>query len=121
MKALNSFRGDCDVRVWLCSMARNQYISYLRTNKGAQSIDDVQIPDPRRSIEERVADRDQAMAVHRVLHDMPEPYKEVFTLRIFGQLAFLDIGRLFGRSANWACVTYHRACRKIQSEMEEEK
>lgn len=121
MKALNSFRGDCDVRVWLCSMARNQYISYLRKNKGAQSIDDVQIPDPRRSIEERVADRDQAMAVHRVLHDMPEPYKEVFTLRIFGQLAFGDIGRLFGRSANWACVTYHRACRKIQSEMEEEK
>ena len=102
-------------------MARNQYISYLRKNKGAQSIDDVQIPDPRRSIEERIADRDQAMAVHRVLHDMPEPYKEVFTLRIFGQLAFLDIGRLFGRSANWACVTYHRACRKIQSEMEEEK
>lgn len=79
MKALNSFRGDCDVRVWLCSMARNQYISHLRKNKGAQNIDDVQIPDPRRSIEERVADRDQAMAVHRVLHDMPEPYKEVFT------------------------------------------
>ena len=121
MKALNSFRGDCDVRVWLCSMARNQYISYLRKNKGAQNIDDVQIPDPRKSIEERAADKDQAMAVHRVLHDMPEPYKEVFTLRIFGQLAFNDIGRLFGRSANWACVTYHRACRKIQSEMEEEK
>lgn len=121
MKALDSFRGDCDVRVWLCSMARNQYISHLRRNKDAQSIDEVQIPDPRRSIEERAADKDQAMAVHRVLHDMPEPYKEVFTLRIFGQLAFNDIGRLFGRSANWACVTYHRACQKIQSEMEEEK
>ena len=93
----------------------------LRKNKGAQNIDDVQIPDPRKSIEERAADKDQAMAVHRVLHDMPEPYKEVFTLRIFGQLAFNDIGRLFGRSANWACVTYHRACQKIQSEMEEEK
>ena len=121
MKALHSFRGDCDVRVWLCSMALNPYLSYITNNMGAQPIVVVQFPAPLNPLAAGAADRDQAMAVHRVLHDMPEPYKEVFTLRIFGQLAFLDIGRLFGRSANWACVTYHRACRKIQSEMEEEK
>ncbi len=64
-------------------------------------------------------DRERALAVHRVLHSLPEPYKEVFTLRVFGQLSFGDIGGLFGKTANWACVTYHRAKEKIQSEMEE--
>ena len=59
------------------------------------------------------------MAVHRVLHDLPEPYKEVFSLRVFGQLSFGDIGSLFGRTANWACVTYHRARQKIRDEMGE--
>ena len=59
-------------------------------------------------------DKDQAMAVHRVLHTLPEPYKEVFSLRVFGQLSFADIGSLFQRNANWACVTYHRARQKIK-------
>ena len=60
------------------------------------------------------------MTIHRVLHTLKEPYKEVFSLRVFGQLSFGDIGSLFGRTANWACVTYHRACQKIQAEMEDE-
>lgn len=119
LKALPSFRGDCDIRTWLCSMGRNAYLSHLRKQKPTEDIDEIQIPDPRRSIEEQFLDRDQAMAIHKVLHDLPEPYKEVFSLRVFGQLSFQDIGSLFGRTANWACVTYHRACRKIRDQMEE--
>ena len=119
LKALPSFRGNCDIRTWLCSMGRNAYLSHLRKQKPTEDIDEIQIPDPRRSIEEQFLDRDQVMAIHKVLHDLPEPYKEVFSLRIFGQLSFQDIGSLFGRTANWACVTYHRACRKIRDQMEE--
>ena len=119
LKALPTFRGDCDIRTWLCSMGRNAYLSHLRKQKPTEDIDEIQIPDPRRSIEEQILDRDQAMAIHKVLHDLPEPYKEVFSLRVFGQLSFQDIGSLFGRTANWACVTYHRACQKIRDKMEE--
>lgn len=119
LKALPKFRGDCDIRTWLCAMGRNCYISHLRKARPAENIDELQIPDPRKTVEERITDREQAMAIHRVLHDLPEPYKEVFSLRVFGQLSFQDIGGLFGRTANWACVTYHRARAKIQTEMEE--
>ena len=119
LKALPKFRGDCDIRTWLCAMGRNCYLSYLRKAKPTENIDEVQIPDPRKSPEELVFDREQAMNIHRVLHDLPEPYKEVFSLRIFGQLSFQDIGGLFGRTANWACVTYHRARQKICDQMED--
>ena len=119
LKALPKFRGDCDIRTWLCSMGRNCYLSHLRKTRPSEDIDELQIPDPRQSIEEQIFDKDQAMAIHRVLHDLPEPYKEVFSLRIFGQLSFEDIGSLFGRTANWACVTYHRARQKIKDQMEE--
>ena len=119
LKALPTFRGDCDIRTWLCAMGRNAYLSHLRKAKQTEDIDELQIPDPRKSIEDCIADRQQAMAIHRVLHDLPEPYKEVFSLRVFGQLSFQDIGGLFGRTANWACVTYHRARQKILDEMEE--
>ena len=119
LKALPTFRGDCDIRTWLCAMGRNAYLSHLRKAKQTEDIEELQIPDPRKSIEDCIADRQQAMALHRVLHDLPEPYKEVFSLRVFGQLSFQDIGGLFGRTANWACVTYHRARQKILDEMEE--
>ena len=121
LKALPKFRGDCDIRTWLCAMGRNAYLSHLRKAKPAENIGELNIPDPRRGVEEPLADKDQALAVHRVLHSLPEPYKEVFSLRVFGQLSFADIGGLFGKTANWACVTYHRARQKIRDEMEESK
>ena len=60
-----------------------------------------------------------AIKIHKLLHDMPEPYKEVFNLRVFGELSFEQIGDIFQKNANWACVTYHRARSKIMKEMEE--
>ena len=119
LKALPKFRGDCDIRTWLCAIGRNCYMMHLRKTKHVEDIDELQIPDPRKSIEECISDKQQALIIHRVLHDLPEPYKEVFSLRVFGQLSFADIGGLFGRTANWACVTYHRARQKILDEMEE--
>ncbi len=119
LKALPKFRGDCDIRTWLCAMARNCYLSYLRKTRPEEDISQIQIPDPKQAVEEQIADKQQAMEIHRVLHALPEPYKEVFSLRVFGQLSFGDIGSLFGKTANWACVTYHRARQKIRQEMEE--
>lgn len=118
LKALPTFRGECDIRTWLCAMGRNAYLSHLRKQKPTLDIGELNIPDPRQGIEERMADREQAMEIHRVLHSLPEPYKEVFSLRIFGQLSFSDIGALFGKTANWACVTYHRARQKIKDALE---
>lgn len=55
-----------------------------------------------------------SMRIHEVLHSLEEPYKEVFSLRTFGELSFKQIGSLFQKSENWACVTYHRARKKIK-------
>jgi RNA polymerase sigma-70 factor (ECF subfamily) len=54
------------------------------------------------------------------IQQLPEPYKEVFYLRIFAELNFQQIGKFFGKTSNWACVTFHRARKKIIEEMREE-
>lgn len=118
MKALPQFRGECDIRTWLCTIGRNRYLNYLKRSRKNVALEEIQAADPTPSIEERAMDKAQAMSVHKVLHDLPEPYKEVFSLRVFGQLSFSDIGELFGNSQNWACVTYHRAKQKIKDAME---
>ena len=63
-------------------------------------------------------DEERAFAIHQFLHAMAEPYKEVFTLRVFGELPYEKIGRLFGKSANWARVTFYRAKVQIITHME---
>ena len=121
MKALPKFRGECDIRTWLCALAKNCYLMHLRKNKQTLPLEELNTPDPKPTVEEQVMDKNQAMAIHKVLHTLPEPYKEVFTLRVFGQLSFADIGEVFGKTQNWACVTYHRAKQKIQEAMEVKK
>lgn len=54
------------------------------------------------------------------MHNMPEPYKEVFMWRVFAELSFRQIGQVFGKSENWACVTYHRAKTMIKSGLGDE-
>ena len=39
--------------------------------------------------------------------------------RVFGELSFKEIGGLYNKTDNWACVTYHRARKMIQSRLEE--
>ena len=107
------FRGECHVRSWLCAIGRNLYYAHLRKTGKELPLEETLIDD-RVHFEERLADREEAMRIHKVLHSLPEPYKEVFSLRVFGQLSFAQIGEVFGKTANWACVTYHRAKSKIQ-------
>ena len=64
-------------------------------------------------------DHDTTLKIHMMLHNLEEPYKEVFQLRIFGELSFRDIGKIFGKSENWARITYHRAKLKLQEKMGE--
>ena len=67
---------------------------------------------------EAVSDSDMAFRIHLVLHRLDEPYKEVFQLRVFGELSFSQIAAIFGKTESWARVTYHRAKLKIQERME---
>ena len=111
LTAIDQFRGQCQLRVWLCQIARNQYLSLCRERR---HFADRENEAGDSGIEEGFADRDTARHLHRLLHQMPEPYKEVFSLRTFGELPFAQIGELFGKSESWARVTYFRARQKLK-------
>ena len=122
MSAIDSFRGDCDIRVWLCQIAKNCYLSYLKKNGQSEDIADTElqeIADPNENLEEQFAKQDEAAQIRKKLHTIPDPYKEVFMWRVFAELSFKQIGEIFNKSENWACVTYHRARTMIQNRLEE--
>ena len=122
INSIDSFRGDCDMRVWLCQIAKNTYFSYLKKNKKVLSIDesDLQnVADPDAGIDVQIGEQEEARLIRNILHDMSDPYKEVFMWRVFGELSFKEIADLYGKTDNWACVTYHRARKMIQNRLEE--
>ena len=112
IKGINSFREDCDIRVWLCQIAKNSYFTYLKKNKHLKSIDETQLinlPSIETNPEDKAVDKDLAERIRLVLHDLPDTYREVYMWRVFAELSFKEIGQIFGKNENWACVTYHRA------------
>lgn len=119
LSSLSRFDGSQDIRAWLFTIARNAYYSHCRRQKKyADHPPSEIIAEDSTGFTERLADEESAFLIHRFVHQMCEPYKEVFTLRIFGELPFEQIGRLFGKSAGWARVTFYRAKKQIQDYME---
>lgn len=122
MRSIGSFRGDCDLRVWICQIAKNTYYTHLKKQNRVAALDEeawLALADPAAPMEERLDAKEDAQRIRALLHDLPEPYKEVFMWRTLGELSFAEIGALYGKTANWACVTYHRARQQIKTGMEE--
>lgn len=117
----DKFRGECSIKTWLFGIAKNEYLNIIRRAENKNMPLDETINISGENIEHRFNDRFQAIAIHRILHELDEPYKEIFSLRVFAELKFADIGDIFGKSENWARVTFYRAKEKIIKLLKEQE
>ena len=117
LRGLDGFRGDCDIRLWLCRIAKRVYLTHLKVAQRNVPLTRLEAETPVDWLGQW-ADHDAAARLHEALHGLPEPYKEVFSLRVFGELPFRQIGSLFGKTDHWACVVYHRAKQKLQQALQ---
>jgi len=114
---IDSFSGKCKIQVWLCQIAKNTFFTYYES---AKKYSDGSIKpewDNAEDFEQKFFDKEHAFEVHKALHSLDEPYKEVFSLRLFGELSFSQIAGLFGKTESWARVTYHRAKMKLKEDL----
>lgn len=115
-KAMHSnYKGQSGERTWLCAIAKNLCMDMFRKNKrkyADASIEDIN-PESGQSVENDIISRYRNIEIHKVLHTLEEPYREIFSLRVFGELSFKEIDEIFGKTENWARVTYHRSKLKL--------
>lgn len=117
LKSIGKFRGECKLSAWLCQIAKNTF--YTQAKRRQKQADyPLEILPAAESIEEKFASRETAWQLHQLLHQLSDPYKEVFWMRTFGELSFAQIGELWGKSESWARVTYHRAKWKLKEEIQ---
>lgn len=112
IKSIDKFKGRSSIKTWLIQIAKNTFYTYANKMKNQSELkEDVASIE---NVEIQFADKSRTIEIHKVLHLLNEPYKEVFSLRLFSELSFAEIGEIFGKTANWATVTYYRAKNKIR-------
>ena len=120
MRSQDRFKGQSSPTTWLCSIAHNLYVSDVRKHSRLTDDSALEYQAADGDIEEDLQKKDTAMRIHRMLHQLPEPYREVFSLRVFGELSYAEIGTIFGKSESWARVNYFRAKQRLQTSLQEE-
>lgn len=117
MRHIKQFNGTCKLSVWLCQIAKNTYFSFCKKQKNTVFDIDTDFLDTATDIEAGYLEKDAARRLHVRLHYLNEPYKEVFTLRVFGELQFSQIGELFGKTDSWARLIFYRAKKQLKETM----
>ena len=115
---IGQFRGDCKIETWLCQIARNALIKEQKRRNRFADTDILKNTAADTDVFEALANREQALQIHRHLHTLKEPYREVFMLRVLGELSFKEIAGICGKSESWAKVTFYRAKSKLIEDME---
>ncbi|MBO4493301.1 MAG: sigma-70 family RNA polymerase sigma factor [Ruminococcus sp.] len=114
LRSLKKYKGDTSVYTRLCSIARNAWLEELRKRRkhtDGEITELVEDTSPRP--DEEAESEDSRIRLLKRIHSLPETEKEIVLLRATQELSFREIGEIFGKSENWARVTYYRAKQKL--------
>ena len=122
IKGINKFNNECKISTWLCRIAKNIYSDYLRKEKVQRtfSIDDENFIEEiiiEKSFEEVIDDKSEIISLYKYIHEFDEDTREVFYLRLKGELSFKEIGEILNKSENWARLTFYRGKIKLKEVM----
>ena len=120
MDSIKGFRGECELRVWLCRITRNLYLSYLRKHQRVIPMEELPEPTEWTDPAELVSQKDEGQRALFAVSQLAEPARQIFLLRAMGKLPFSKIAALYGKRENWACVVYHRARKTVMRTLEEQ-
>lgn len=116
IKKINSFKGDCEIAVWLCQIAKNLWYDECRKNKKRLDMDDEKLFNLQAldNMEEDLVLKERKVLLYKNLQMLDEVTKEVVHLRVNGELSFKEIATIFNKTENWARVTFYRGKEKLK-------
>ncbi|MCM1192467.1 MAG: sigma-70 family RNA polymerase sigma factor [Butyrivibrio sp.] len=109
LRSIDSYNGSCKISVWLCQIAKHLLYQYWERRKESVPLEDDWMLSEEPGVERQVLAREELLDVLGRLHQLPVNMREVVYLRISGDLSFKEIGRIMGKSENWARVNFFRA------------
>ena len=123
IRSIRRYNGACKLSVWLCQIAKHLYYDHLKRQRRHPTLSMEELeraaPENDGMPEISLLRRDAYVSIHKAIHSLREPYREIFLLRALSALSFREIGEIFGRTENWARVTYYRAKVMLAERLEE--
>lgn len=115
---INQYEGRSSIYTWLCKIAKNCWLTELNKGKPLVELPEAWEPDSGVNLEEDFLNRQLREAMRQEIMRLPEPYRDVCVLRIYAELSYTEISAEFGKSKNWAKVTYFRGKTMLMERME---
>jgi len=114
---INNFRGDCEISVWLCSIAKKILYKITKKNNSVNMVPiyELELADNKK-IEDEYIKKNDKLKLYEALQQLDANTREVMYLRLTGDLTFKEIGKILSKSENWARVTFFRGKQKLSME-----
>lgn len=121
LKGIRKFRGEARLPVWLCAIGKRKYYMHLRRQGKVQQIplEDAPLVSPQ-DVEREYLARTDKVDFYRALQTLEPQVREVFYLRLHGDMTFDEIGSILGRSGNWARGVFYRGKERIRRRLTED-
>jgi len=122
IRSIDKYDYSCNISTWLCAIAKTKYLEYIRKHPQYEEIsesDHIVFQDS--PVEADYIRNLERIELMKKLHFLPEPFKEIMYLRIFGTLSFVEIGKIMDKNENWARVNFYRGKERLRKELEYEK
>ena len=122
IEKLHTFKNQCSIFTWLCTIAKNEFINELNKNKrlSYEKILYIYHEDDVTNVEDIVLSRHTIRKLAGIIKNLDEPFRDIFILRVYNEMSFKEIGSLFNKSDIWARVNYHRAREKIINKIQKD-
>lgn len=123
---IDHFEGKCKVFTWLCQIGKNAYYREIRRRNRYVAMDESVLSgcdsvwNPNAELLDDICRKEQIGRLKYHLLHLPEMYRDVFTMRVFGEVSYGELARLYGKSESWARVTCYRAKEQLVQRLEED-
>ncbi len=110
---------DSKVKSYLFQIGKNTYYNYYKKNKRillTENIEDFDLA--LESFEKDLLNEEKLTNLEKSIENLENPYKDVVKLRL-NDLSFKEIGEIYKKDQNWACVVFYRAKEKLKILMED--
>ncbi len=114
VQGIDRFKGNSSILTWLCGIAKNVWLKYLKNHQEILSMEDagLEIADTH-----DISVQWEQKEILQLIHAMHEPVREVMYLRLISNLSFAEIGEIIGKTETWTRVTFFRGKQKIVKEI----
>ncbi len=118
--SFGTFRGTCQMRTWLCQIAKHVYARYIRNEAKQRRLAERDLPAPEQTLPEQLEQKEMLLAVRQIIADMDEKTRTVAEYRLFSELSYAEIAKLMQLREGTAMVIFSRAKAKIRKRLKEE-